>query len=168
MGTIAHIDQDYAESLINFQKAYNVVASIPHLEKEKGNILNNIGSIQMLLEDYEGAEGNISKAIELLEFMGDFESASKSYGNLARIYQLLKEYDKSLACLHRGLELVNTEKQVELVSELIMLECLGLIGLDRKEKAREKFRTIPITPEQFSQNHSRVRYQKIQKDLNIT
>lgn len=168
LGTIAHIEMVYDESLINFQKVYNLVALDPSLEKEKANALNNIGSIQMLLKDYDGAEANISKAIELLEFMGDFESAARSYGNLASNYQQLSEYDKSLACLERGLSILTNKGREELVAELIMLEVLGLFHSNHKEKATERFHAIPIDREHFSHSHSKERYDELKQMLGLT
>jgi len=168
LGSIAHIDMEYEEALINFQKSYDLVALDPSLEKEKANALNNIGSIQMLLKDFEGAEGNISKAIELLEFIGNFEAAARSYGNLASNYQKLGEHDKSLACLERGQLLLINKNQDELVAELIMLEVLGLFYSGLKNKAIERFKAIPISRNNFSHNHSKERYDEIKEMLDLT
>jgi len=139
LGIIAHIDKRYDDALISFQKAYNAVALNPKLEREKANALNDIGSIQMLLKDYDGAEGNISKAIELLEFMGDFKSAARSFGNLAMICQHLNEHEKSLACVERGLSILNHKNHEELVSELIMIRILSLLETNHLDKAKENF-----------------------------
>lgn len=168
LGIIGHIEKRYDDALIHFQNAYNYVSDSAKFEKEKANALNNIGSIQMLKEDYVSAEENLSNAIELFEFIGNFGAAATSYGNLARIYQKLNEHEKSLACLDRGMSIVDLASEKEMVTELIMLQCLGLINLEQKEKAIEKFNSIPIEPSEFMQDYSRVRYIEIKELLSLT
>lgn len=62
---------------------------------EKGDFYSHLGTIQMSLSDYRGAEEYFTKAVQLAREFEDLESEANALGNLGLIYQQLGKYEKA-------------------------------------------------------------------------
>jgi tetratricopeptide (TPR) repeat protein len=72
---------------------------------ELGDIVANIGRCHFLLEDYAKAKSYFQQALTLSQASGDYIREAQSWGDLAQIYQLNKQYDQADQALARDLSL---------------------------------------------------------------
>jgi tetratricopeptide (TPR) repeat protein len=112
IGNVFLIIKKYNLALDYYLKVLNGMDPANDRDKTLGIIYSNIGLSYYWLGDYERARGFCEKGIANFEHNGNLIFAADSYGDLARIYEKLEEYQKAKEAIEQCLEL-NTRLSVE-------------------------------------------------------
>lgn len=112
IGNVFLIIKKYNLALDYYLKVLNGMDPANDRDKTLGIIYSNIGLSYYWLGDYERARGFCEKGIANFEHNGNLIFAADSYGDLARVYEKSKDYQKAKEAIEQCLAL-NTRLRVE-------------------------------------------------------
>lgn len=111
IGNVFLIIRKYSLALEYYLKVLNGIESKNNKEETLGILYSNIALSYFWLGDYSRARDYCQKGIANFEYNGNLIFAADTYGDLARIYEKLKDYQSANTAVQRCLEL-NTQLNV--------------------------------------------------------
>ncbi|MFW5942241.1 MAG: tetratricopeptide repeat protein [bacterium] len=135
------------EALAKFEAAASAYAESGD-EAARGEMLNNIGVVQRVRQNWEAAEDAFCDAIDLFEKSGDDHRRAQSLGNLGDLYAFQGQPETAAHYYSEAVELMaasgDREKQAQLLRALSLLrlrqrrfvEAMGLMEQSLQTRPR--------------------------------
>lgn len=118
IGSVFEKNGQFAESLTNYQKAYNIFKKTK-VEKYTALTLNNIANTYFYLEKFDSAKYYINKAEFLNTKISNNLGLTSNFILKAKILEHEKQIDSSIYYLQKALELSNTLKVLKKKAEAL-------------------------------------------------